>query len=123
DGKTSPIAVEDVARVVATLLVDPRPHIGKTYHLTGPQSENMQFFAQEYSKALGRTVSYQDIPVAPWRDRLLERGLPLPLVNTLTTMADMHREGRYDRISDDVFVLTGRMPISVQEFIRKNAAA
>src|SRR5215211_6157578 len=38
DGKTSPVAVEDVARVIAALLSDPQPHIGKTYHLTGPQS-------------------------------------------------------------------------------------
>lgn len=48
----------------------PQPHIGKTYHLTGPQSENMHFYAREYSKALGRTISYQDIPVATWRDGL-----------------------------------------------------
>src|SRR5262249_52654131 len=51
EGKTSPIAAEDVARVVATLLENPQPHIGKIYHLTGPQSENMHFYAQEYSKA------------------------------------------------------------------------
>jgi len=74
EGKTSPIAVEDVARVVAALLANPQPHIGKIYHLTGPQSENMHFFAQEYSKALGRTITFQDIPVEPWRDELLKRG-------------------------------------------------
>src|SRR3954469_14848557 len=51
DGKTSPVAVEDVARVIAALLADPRPHVGKVYHLTGPQSENMHFFANEYSNA------------------------------------------------------------------------
>ena len=43
EGKTSPVAVEDVARVLATVLASPQPHIGKIYHLTGPQSENMQF--------------------------------------------------------------------------------
>jgi uncharacterized protein YbjT (DUF2867 family) len=32
DGKTSPVAAEDVARVVATLLENPQPHIGKIYH-------------------------------------------------------------------------------------------
>jgi uncharacterized protein YbjT (DUF2867 family) len=63
EGKTSPVAVEDVARVVAALLADPQPHIGKVYHLTGPQSENMHFFAQEYSNALGRTITFADIPV------------------------------------------------------------
>ena len=121
EGKTSPVAVEDVARVIAALLAHPQPHIGKIYHLTGPQSENMHFYAQEYSKALGRTISYQDIPLEPWRDALLERGLPVHLVNHLATMADLHRAGRYDRMSDDVRTLTGQGPQSLQEFVRKNA--
>jgi hypothetical protein len=108
--------------VVATLLENPQPHIGKIYHLTGPQSENMHFYAQEYSKALGRAITFKDIPVEPWRDALLARGLPLHLVNHLATMADLHRAGRYDRMSDDVLTLTGQRPLSVQEFVRKNAA-
>jgi uncharacterized protein YbjT (DUF2867 family) len=122
DGKTSPVAVEDVSRVIAALLVNPQPHIGKTYHLTGPQSENMHFYSQEYSKALGRTITYQDIPVESWRDGLLKLGLPVHLVNHLATMADLHRAGRYDRMSDDVLTLTGQGPLSVQEVVRKNAA-
>jgi uncharacterized protein YbjT (DUF2867 family) len=122
EGKTSPVAVENVARVIAALLVNPQPHIGKIYHLTGPQSENMHFFAQEYSKALGRTITFQDIPVEPWRDALLKRGLPVHLVNHLATMADLHRAGRYDRMSDDVLTLTGQRPLSVQEVVRMNAA-
>ncbi len=123
EGKTSPVTVEDVARVIAALLANPQPHIGKIYLLTGPQSENMTFFAREYSKALGRTITYQDIPVEPWRDALLARGLPAHLVNHLATMADLHRAGRYDRMSDDVLTLTGQPPMSVQEFVKKNITA
>ena len=78
---------------------------------------------QEYSKALGCTITFQDIPVEPWRDRLLERGLPAHLVNHLATMADLHRAGRYDRMSGDVLTLTGQGPLSLQEFVRKNASA
>src|SRR5690348_3320867 len=77
EGKTSPVAAEDVARAIAALLTNPQPHIGKIYHLTGPQSENMHSYAQEYSKALGRTITYQDIPVGPWRDALLELHWPV----------------------------------------------
>jgi hypothetical protein len=44
------------------------------------------------------------------------------LVNHLATMADLHRAGRFDRMSDDVRTLTGQGPLSVQEFVRKNAA-
>ena len=82
----------------------------------------MHFYAQEYSKALGRTISYQDIPVESWRAGLLELGLPAHLVNHLATMADLHRAGRYDRMSDDVLTLTGRGPLTMQEFVSKNAA-
>ena len=122
EGKTSPVAAEDVARAVAALLVNPQPHIGKTYHLTGPQSENMHFYAQEYSKALGRTITYQDIPVERWRDGLLKSGQPVHLVNHLATIADLQRAGRFDRMSDEVLTLTGQAPLNVQEFVRRNAA-
>jgi hypothetical protein len=37
-------------------------------------------------------------------------------------MADLHRAGRYDRMSNDVLTLTGQGPLSVQDFVRKNAA-
>jgi uncharacterized protein YbjT (DUF2867 family) len=121
DGKTSPVAVEDVARVIAALLANPQAHIGKTYHLTGPQSENMHFYAREYSKALGRTITFRDIPVESWRDALLKRGLPVHLVNHLATMADLHRAGRYDRMSGDVLSLTGQAPLSVREIVSRNA--
>ena len=113
--------MEDVARVIATLLVNPEPHIGKIYHLTGPKSENMDFYALEYSKALGRAITYRDIPVEPWREGLLRRGLSAHLVNHLATMADLHRAGRYDRMTDDVFALTGQKPLGMQEFVRQNS--
>jgi uncharacterized protein YbjT (DUF2867 family) len=121
EGKTSPVAAEDVARAIAALLANPQPHIGKIFHLTGPQSENMHFFAQEYSKALGRAISYQDIPVEPWRDDLLNRFWPVHVVTHLAALADLHRAGRFDRTSEDVRTLTGQEPLTVQEFVRKNA--
>src|SRR5260370_27312413 len=88
-------------RAFAALLANPQPHIGKICHLTGPQSENMHFYAQEYSKALGRTITYQDIPVEPWRDDLLKRGLPIHVVNHLAAVCDLHRTGRLDPTSAD----------------------
>ena len=38
-------------------------------------------------------------------------------------MADLHRAGRYDRMSDDVPAVTGRGPLSLKEFVKRNAAA
>jgi len=123
-------AIPDESSSVATVLAASAaggrmayPNIGKAYHLTGPQSENMHVYAQEYSTALGRTITYQDIPVGPWREALLERRWPDHVVNHLAAMADLHRAGRFDRMSDEVLMLTAQRPLSVQEFVRKNAAA
>jgi hypothetical protein len=45
------------------------------------------------------------------------------VVNHLAAMGDLHRAGRFDRLSDDVLTLTGQRPLSVQEFVRNNATA
>jgi len=71
------------------------------------------FLPQEYSKALGRTITYPDIPVDAWREGLLQHGLSAHLANHLAAMADLHRAGRYDRMTDDVFALTGQKPPSM----------
>jgi uncharacterized protein YbjT (DUF2867 family) len=123
NGKTSPVAVHDVARVIAKALANPQQHLGNIYHLTGPQSENMRFYAQAYSQALGRTITYRDIPVEQWREGLLQRGLPVHLVNHLVTMAELHRAGRYDRMSNDVLSLTGQSPMTVGDFVRSNSSS
>jgi len=39
--KTSPVATTDVARVIAGVLADPGPHLGRIYELTGPRSQDM----------------------------------------------------------------------------------
>lgn len=70
-GRTSPVDVLDVAEVVATILANPTAHIGKVYELTGPRSQDMIAHATEYSEALGRPVTYVDVPLEQWRDQEL----------------------------------------------------
>jgi uncharacterized protein YbjT (DUF2867 family) len=123
DGRTSPVAAADVARSLAAILADPAPHIGATYHLTGPESQDMHYYAAEYSAALGRTITYRDIPVGPWRETLVKRGMAPHLIEHLSAMADLHRAGRYDRMTDDVQKLTGQAPASVRELVRRHAEA
>jgi uncharacterized protein YbjT (DUF2867 family) len=76
-GRTSPVAAQDVAEAIATILANPAAHIGKVYELTGPKSQDMTGVAAEYSTALGRQITYVDVPLEQWRDREL-RNLNLP---------------------------------------------
>ena len=120
-GKTSPVATADVARVVAAVLAEPTPHLGRIYELTGPQSQDMDAVAREYSAALNREVTYSDISAEDWERELKKAGLPEHLIRHLVTMAELNRAGRYDRMSNGVERLTGRKAISIREFVSLHA--
>ncbi|WP_327138499.1 NmrA family NAD(P)-binding protein (plasmid) [Streptomyces sp. NBC_01340] len=121
-GRTSPVAVGDVARVLATVLRDPALHIGQVYELTGPRSVDMTELATEFSRALGREVSYVDLPPQRWEEQLPKLGLPPHVVQHVITMAKLHRDNRYDRTTDGVERVTGVPPQSIEAFVaaRKN---
>ena len=117
-GRTSPVAVDDVARVLATVLRDPAPHIGQVYELTGPRSVDMTELAEEFTRALGRPVSYVDVPLDRWQAEGLSRmGLPPHVEQHIATMAKLHRDNRYDRTADGVERVTGIPPQSIEAFV------
>jgi uncharacterized protein YbjT (DUF2867 family) len=122
DGKTSPVSAVDVARAVSVVLDDPAPHIGRVYDLTGPESADLDHYARVFSEALGRTIRYRDVPLAGWTDRLRGLGLPTHLVDHLAVMAELHAQGRYDRMTDDLFRLTGETPTGMYDFVGSHAA-
>jgi uncharacterized protein YbjT (DUF2867 family) len=120
-GKTSPVAAEDVARVIATVLAEPAPHLGRIYELTGPRSQDMHGVAREFAEALNREVTYSDVNPADWERELKRQQVPEHLANHLATIGELHRAGRYDRMTDGVERVTGRPAMSVREFVSLNA--
>ncbi|MBO1418320.1 NAD(P)H-binding protein [Streptomyces sp. FH025] len=120
--RTSPIAAADVAAVVAEILADPAPHIGRIHELTGSRSQSGAAMASEIGAALGRPVSYTDVPLQEWIDNDLgSLGLPEHVFQHISTMARLHAENRYDRQTDGVEQVIGRPPSGLGEFVRQNA--
>ena len=121
-GRTSPIAAEDVAEVIAAILANPAAHIGKIYDLTGPKSQDMSAVAAEYSAALGRRITYIDVPLEQWRDSDL-RNLKLPdhVFHHMLTVAQLHAANRYDRSTHDVEAITGKPATSIRDLVARRA--
>jgi len=118
-GKTNPVAAADVASVVAAVLADPKPHIGRMIELTGPKSQDLHGMAREFSEALKRTITYTDI--APDIFVAALKTLPEHVAQHVATMGELHRAGRYDRHADGVETLTGKPAMSVLEFVSIHA--
>ncbi len=120
-GRTSPIAADDVARVVAALLRDPAGRIGQIYELTGPELLDENGLAEQYTRALKRSISAEDLPLDKWEhDVLAPVDLPDHVSQHIATMARLHREGRYDRATDDVEQITGQPAHTVEQYVASN---
>ncbi|HUO40959.1 MAG TPA: NAD(P)H-binding protein [Mycobacterium sp.] len=117
-GRTSPIAASDVARVVTAVLKDPTDRIGDVYELTGPEVLDIHGLAAEFSRALGRPITAEDMPYDDWlRQCLRPSGLPDHVQQHIATMARLHREDRYNRATDDVERITGQPAQTVEDYI------
>jgi hypothetical protein len=75
-----------------------------------------------FSEALGRTIHYRDVPLAGWREKLVEAGVPAHAVKHLCVMTELTKQGRYDRMTEDLFKLTGQKPLSMYDFVKLHVA-
>ncbi|PCJ44999.1 MAG: NmrA family transcriptional regulator [Moraxellaceae bacterium] len=60
-GLNAPPSEEDQGRVIAHILKNPTPHIGKTYRPTGPKEISLLEVANIFEKVLGRSVKIKEI--------------------------------------------------------------
>ena len=122
-GRTSPVAATDVARVAAAVLQDPGPHVGRVLELTGPRSQDMTGVAEEYSRALGKPVTYVDVPADEWAAEVLaDAGFSAHVQEHLITLARLHKQNRFDRMTGTVESLTGQQARTVEAFVAEHAA-
>jgi NAD(P)H dehydrogenase (quinone) len=61
DGLNAPPSNEDIARVIVGALINPAPHLGKSYRPTGPQLLSPDEIATVFGRVLGTKVKYQNV--------------------------------------------------------------
>ena len=103
--------------MAATVLQDPPGHVGRIYELTGPRSQDMNGVAVEFSRALGARVQYVDVQPDAWSKELAGAGLDPHVREHLATLARLHRQNRFDRLTRTVEEITGTPAQSAEEFV------
>src|SRR6266446_9037009 len=91
EGRHTPIAAEDQARLIATILADPAAHIGRTYTLHGPAELTQHGIAEAISGVLGRTITYRPSTIETYRERLKKYGRTEVLLQHLCAVAPIIR--------------------------------
>jgi len=117
----SAVDVRDIAAVAAITLTE-AGHEGATYTLTGPAPITHAQIAAALTAALGRDVTFTDVPPQAFADSL--RGI-LPPWQAEGLLEDYahYRRGEAAAVSPAVAEITGRAPMDVWQFARDYAPA
>ena len=101
------------------------PHDGHHAHdLDTRVAELSEFYMPLASAILRQCIripaDYVDLPVEQWEQLLVERiGLPEYLAHHLAEVARDHQKGVFNAETDVVERVTGRPPVSLEEFVRE----
>ena len=123
EAKLPGIDIDDIGEVAARILVDPRPHAGKTYTLTGGAAVSMHQIAAAIGEAIGKPVKYVPIPVAALVEGLAKMNLGDYVEVAYRDYMNAYSQGWQSQVTDAVKRITGKEPRTVAEFARRNAAA
>jgi uncharacterized protein YbjT (DUF2867 family) len=121
DAKQSLVDVRDIASVAAAVLTG-KGHEGKTYEITGPESLSYAEVAAKLSTVLGKPIMYVDVPPAAAKEGMLKAGTLEWNASAVIELYGYFASGVASRTTDTIQKLTGKPPISFEQFARDFAA-
>lgn len=117
-GRHAPISSEDLGRVIAHVLADPKGHGGKTYSLHGPVELDHHQIAEKMSIVLGSALEYRPVEIAEFRRRMekIYKFEPF-LVQHLCEVARDYQDGIFAGTNGNVEHLTAEPPLTVEQAV------
>jgi len=145
-GRHAPIAAEDQARVIARILENPTAHRSHVYPLFGPVQFTYAEIAQVLSRVLKKEVQYKQVSIDTMLQLMASGGQKPPaghnartlygafestseplgdsfVIQHLREVAIDHQNGIFAGTNDLVEKISGRRPMTLEEFISKNRVA
>lgn len=122
DGKISFVDVRDVAAVAAAELIQNGDE-NKAYEITGSEAISNHEIASIISKVLGKPISYISISEDTARQSMKSAGMPEEEMKLVLGLYAEQKAGHYSTISPAVEQITGKKPISFEQFANDYSAA
>lgn len=122
DGKVSLVDTRDLAAVAVAALTN-NGHENKSYDITGSEALSNQQVAAIFSHVLGKTINYVDVPEDTARQGMQSAGMPDVIVNALLELYASYKAGQAAIVSPVIEQVTGKKPISFEQFARDYAEA
>lgn len=118
------VSTQDIAECAVEALLDPtKPW--DVIQIAGPQQYNSWDVAAAFSKALGRDVKVETLPVEEMADTLVKWGTPAKLAQGMETMYNAIHMGRCELKDRPFYTYTGKVSLEqfAQEAVKAASAA
>ncbi len=113
--RVSVVDVRDIA-MVAVIALTESGHQNKTYDITGPESLTHADLAAQLSKALGKSIGFQNISSSEMREALLGFHMAEWQADGLVEDYEQYKRGEAGTVSDTVKKITGPSARSFRSF-------
>ena len=120
DARISAVDVRNIADVAVAALTTVQ-HDNQSYALTGPETLTFAEMAHQLSRAIGRTITFVDVPPESMRAALADLGFPAWQADGLLEEFAMYRRGEAAGVEPGVRDALGRPPRAFAEFARDYA--
>jgi NAD(P)H dehydrogenase (quinone) len=128
-GRLAPVSKRDIALCAATCLLDPQPHAGAVYEITGPELVTFRQITALTAEVYGVPIEYVPQTVEGRYAFFDALGVPRTYSDTMNAHPDSHlwcseemvtaeiafEQGFHGILSDHVEYITGKKPYSLRE--------
>jgi uncharacterized protein YbjT (DUF2867 family) len=121
DSKVSPVHVRDIVAVAVAVLTG-TGHEGKRYVITGPEALTYAEVADRISLAIGKKVTYVDVPLETAKRTLLDGGAPAWFAEGQTEQFQFRWLGKQSRVTSTIAEVAKKAPTTFDEFAREHAS-
>lgn len=112
------IDADDIADVAVAALTEPRFR-NQLFEVTGPRALTFAQCIQEISQALGRPLTYTQVPVDAYIDALRAQGVPEDMQWLLRELFTVVFDGRNSKVMPGVEQALGRPATDFKNYVRK----
>jgi len=119
-GLHSFIDSRDVGEAAFNIMLDPAPHLGKTYVVTGPENLSFGDVAQIMTEELGRPIRYANPSLPAFWWRMKRRGVTGDVLFFMCITYLLGRRGKNGPMTDTLPKLLTRPPNTMRDFVRRH---
>jgi len=115
------LSLQDLGRCAADILMEPKPHYGKTYNLVS-QKFSLIDLSQSFSSILDRDIKVREISWNRFRQALLATEIPEWQIDGLVEWLDSNHDRRIHQGDlENIQEISGEKPSTLDFFLTMNA--